>query len=133
MTGEEIKALRRALDLTARKLGETIGVDQATVLSWEREELFPTKRHVEAMRGLLEKKGEAASGGMRGGDAKEEAKEKSKEGLGEGIGEEIGEERIWRGLSDPQVWRLLRKVLAFEDLRGEVMRLAETYPDPTGE
>ena len=44
MTGDEIKALRRALDVTARKLGAAIGVGQATVLALEREELFPTKR-----------------------------------------------------------------------------------------
>ena len=123
MTGDEIKALRRALDLTARKLGEAIGVDQATVLAWEREELFPTRRHVEAMRGLLENTAEEKAGaksrGEPGGDGKE--KEKS------------GEDGVWREMADPEVWRLFRKVLAFEELRAEVMRLAERYPDPAGD
>jgi transcriptional regulator with XRE-family HTH domain len=61
MTGDEIKALRRALDLTARKLGEALGVDQATVLAWEREELFPTKQYVEAMRALVDEGGRERS------------------------------------------------------------------------
>jgi transcriptional regulator with XRE-family HTH domain len=117
MTGDEIKALRRTLDVTARKLGEALGVDQGTVLAWEREELFPTKRHVEAMRALLEK---------GAGEAEGEAEEKEGRGATGGGGTEA----VWRGLSDPAVWRLFRKVLAFEELRAEVVRLAERYPDP---
>jgi transcriptional regulator with XRE-family HTH domain len=112
MTGDEIKALRRALDLTARKLGAALGVDQATVLAWEREELFPTKRHVEAMRALLERGGEGANG-ARTDDEKE-----------------AGPTSPWRALADPGMWRLIRKIMAYPRLRGEVAELAAKYVDP---
>lgn len=120
MTGDEIKALRRALDLTARKLGEALGVDQATVLAWEREELFPTKRYVEAMCALA-KTGEE---GMREGGASEK--------------EETGEEgrrgpAPWSALADPGVWRLFRKLVAYPELRAEVEELARKYADPAGD
>ena len=124
MTGDEIKALRRTLDWTARKLGEALGIDQGTVLAWEREDLFPTKRHVAAMGALLERS-RAAGGGDEGSGAR---------GGGEtgGSGSEArgGDAAVWGGLADPAVWRLFRKVLASEELRAEVERLAERFPDP---
>ena len=52
MTPEAIKALRKDLDCTATELGAAIGTDQATVLAWERGDLFPTRRFVEAMAAL---------------------------------------------------------------------------------
>lgn len=127
MTGDEIKAVRRTLDWTARKLGEALGIDQATVLAWEREELFPTKRHVAAMQGLLERSS-AAGGGDEGSRATGGG-----ETRGSGSGERGaggGDAVVWGGLADPAVWRLFRKVLASEELRAEVERLAERYPDP---
>ena len=54
MTGKDILALRSARGLSARKLGEALGVDAKTVLAWEREEMFPTKRHTEALLALLQ-------------------------------------------------------------------------------
>lgn len=116
MTGDEIKALRRELDLTARKLGEAIGVDQATVMAWEREELFPTKRYVEAMQALRLKARE---------DGVIEAKEKR---AGRPEGERSG--MPWGALADPGVWRIFRKLAAYPELRGEVEALAEKYADP---
>src|SRR5262245_36073885 len=107
MTGSEIKALRRTLDVTARKLGEALGVDQATVLAWEREELFPTKRHVDAMRAL----------GKKADDAKPRATSDTR-------GAPLA------ALADPAVWRLFRKLLAHADLRAEVLKLADKYADP---
>ena len=110
MTGDEIRALRRALDVTARKLGETLGVDQATVLAWEREELFPTKRHVEAMRALSAARG-----------AKGDASAARSDG------------EAMKGLADPALWALVRKLLAFEELRADVEALAAKYPDPAAD
>lgn len=114
MTGDEIKALRRELDLTARKLGEALGVDQATVLAWEREELFPTKRHAEAMRGLAEKA------------AAEKAATEEKDAAPAGGRRPPS----WGALADPRVWRLLRKLLAYPELLTQVEELAEKYADP---
>ena len=111
MTGDEIRALRRALDLTARKLGQALGIDQATVLAWERGELFPTKRHVTAMRTLVVRHEEARAGA---------AKERDRTAL-------------LRALADPELWTIVRKVLVFEELRAEVERLAASYPDPAEE
>ena len=135
MTGDEIKALRRALDLTARKLGEALGVDQATVLAWEPEELFPTKRYVEAMRTLAKTGGEGmreggtgergtGEGGMREGGASEK----------EATGEEGPRGRApWSTLADPGVWRLFRKLAAYPELRADVEKLARKYADPAGD
>jgi transcriptional regulator with XRE-family HTH domain len=106
MTGDEIKALRSTLDCTARDLGTALGVDQATVLAWEREELFPTKRHVEAMRALLEK----GPGAVPASRAKAQSP--------------------FEALADPAVWRLFRKILAHAELRRGVEKLASSYDDP---
>src|SRR5262250_1684837 len=45
MSPEDIKALRQELGCTARELATALGIEQETVLSWERAELFPTKRY----------------------------------------------------------------------------------------
>ena len=34
-------------------------------------------------------------------------------------------------LSDPELWRLFRKLLSHPELRSAAMKLAEAYPDPT--
>ncbi len=111
MTGKEIRALRGTLGLSAGALGSKLGVEAATVLAWEREELFPTKRPLES---LLALQGEA-----RGKD----------EGKGEGVRRST-DEGVIQALADPAVWELLRKVLAYPELRQEVERIAAGYPDP---
>jgi len=52
MTGKEIRALRGTLGLSVGALGSKLGVEAATVLGWEREELFPTKRALESLMAL---------------------------------------------------------------------------------
>lgn len=59
MDPEAIKALRQELDCTATELGAAIGVEQATVLAWERGDLFPTRRYVEAMAALAKQGAQA--------------------------------------------------------------------------
>src|SRR4051812_44423512 len=59
MSPEEIKALRQELGCTPRELATALGLDQETVLAWERAELFPTKRLVKKM-GELRERGPAA-------------------------------------------------------------------------
>lgn len=102
MTGKEIEALRESLGLTARTLGAKLGVEAATVIAWEREETFPTRRHVRAMEALRDHP----------------------------AAPERRAETVMEALSDPEVWSLLRKLLAHPELRRDVKKLAEKYEDP---
>jgi transcriptional regulator with XRE-family HTH domain len=106
VTGDDVKALRKELGCTAKELAAALGTDQATVLAWEKADLFPTKDHVDRMTALLAKGAGAVP-------------KKAKPG-----GDPI------KALSDPQVWELLRKIAAHKRLRDEVAKLADKYPDP---
>jgi transcriptional regulator with XRE-family HTH domain len=106
VTPDDIKALRKELSCTAKELAATIGVDQATVLAWEKADSFPTKAYVARM-------GEIRAKGPAGIVRKAKA----------------GADPV-KALADPQVWELLRKIAAHKKLRDEVAKLAETYPDP---
>ncbi len=122
MTGQEIKALLDVLGLGTRQLGAKLGVDPKVIVAWEREEQFPTKKNVDAMRALLrEHEGEPGTGtGDEHGHAGE-----GRRGAGPGA-------RILDALADPAVWRLLRKILAHPRLRQEVEEAAAQYRDPVG-
>lgn len=122
MTGDEIKALRRTLDLTARKLGGALGVDQATVLAWEREELFPTKRHVDAMRRLLEDAAKGRANDPGDTERADAAIAVTKTSAGAGA--------VTKALADPAFWRLVRKLAAHPALREKVEKAAEPFEDP---
>jgi transcriptional regulator with XRE-family HTH domain len=106
LTGADLKALRRELGCTAKELAAVLGLDQATVLAWEREELFPTKAYVDRMNALREKGPGAVP-------------RKAKSGADPVV-----------ALADPLVWELLRKIAAHKKLRDDVARLADAYPDP---
>jgi transcriptional regulator with XRE-family HTH domain len=110
MAPEDIKALRDALGCTARELAGALGLEQETVLAWERGELFPTKRFVGLME-ELRRKGPASVPRI-----------KSKKKSAQGSPVEL--------LADPEVWRLLRKVLAHPELRAAALQLADSYADP---
>ncbi len=105
MTPDALKALRKDLGCTARELAAALDVDQATVLAWERGELFPTKRYVDAMAALAAKGGGAIPKRSKGGDP-------------------------MKGLADPLLWELFRKLLVHKKLRDETAKLAAGYPDP---
>jgi predicted transcriptional regulator len=109
VTPDEIKSLRKELACTARELAASIGTDQATVLAWERADLFPTKAHVARMHGLQAK----------------------------GPGAIVRKAKVStdpvKALADPQVWTLLRKIATHPKLRDEVAKLAEGYPDPASD
>jgi transcriptional regulator with XRE-family HTH domain len=109
MSPEAIKALRKELSCTAKELAATIGTDQATVLAWEKAELFPTKAHVVRMHDLQSK---GAGAIVRKAKA--------------------GTDPV-KALADPEVWTLLRKLAAHKKLRDEVAKLAEPYPDPAAD
>lgn len=106
MTPDELKALRKELGCTARDLATTIGVDQETVMAWEKGDLFPTKRSVELLEDLR-KKGPSA------------ILKKPRKGAS-----------VMDLLGDPALWGIVRKLLVHDDLRKEVARLADRFSDP---
>jgi transcriptional regulator with XRE-family HTH domain len=109
VTGDEVKALRKELGCTAKELAAALGTDQATVLAWEKADLFPTKGDVDRMTALLAKgAGSVPRKAKAGGDP-------------------------IKALSDPQVWELVRKIAAHQKLRDDVAKLAEKYPDPASD
>jgi len=109
VTPEEIKALRKELACTAKELAAALGVDQATVMAWETAERFPTKAFVEKMSELRAKGPGAVP--------------KKAKGAADPV----------KGLGDPQVWEVLRKILVHKKLRDEVVKLADKYSDPAGD
>jgi transcriptional regulator with XRE-family HTH domain len=106
MSPEDIKALRKELGCTARELASALGVEQETVLLWERGELFPTKRFVTRMD-ELRRVGPTAIPRRKKGAKTPQAM-----------------------LADPELWKLFRKLIAHPELRGAAMKLAEGYDDP---
>jgi len=109
VTPEEIKALRKELGCTAKELAAALQLDQATVLAWEKAELFPTKAYVDRMNELRAK-----------GPGAVPRKAKA------------GADPV-KALADPQVWELVRKIAAHKALRDQVAKLAEKYADPAGD
>ncbi len=109
MMPDDIKALRRELGCTAKDLAAAMGLDQATVLAWERGELFPTKKFVEQME-ELRKKGPSAI-----------PKPPKKRGA---------PPSPMKVLADPTFFRLVRKLIAHPELYAAADKLAEAYPDP---
>jgi transcriptional regulator with XRE-family HTH domain len=108
MAPEDIKALRKELGCTARELGTALGIDQDTVLAWERGDLFPTKRFVGQME-ELRTKGPAAIPKKRRKGAPAPP---------------------FQVLADPELWRLVRKLVAHAELRAAALDLAAGYADP---
>jgi transcriptional regulator with XRE-family HTH domain len=108
MTPDEIRALRKDLACSAKELAAALGVEQATVLGWERAELFPTKAYVDRMNELRARGPSSIPKKAKGGDP-------------------------MKALADPQVWELLRKIAAHKKLRDEVAKLADKYADPAGD
>jgi len=106
MTPDELKGLRSELGCTARDLASALGVEQQTVLAWERGELFPTKKFVDELARIREAGPSAVPKRSRKGATPMEA------------------------LADPAVWSTIRKLLAHDAFRKEVLRLAERYDDP---
>lgn len=107
MSPEEITALRKELQCTARELAAALGEDQQTVLAWERGELFPTKRFVTQME-ELRKKGPSAI-------------VRNKKGA---------QKSPMQRLADPELWKLIRKIIAHADLYAAVSKLCADYEDP---
>ena len=105
MTPDDIKALRKDLSCTAKELAQALGIEQATVLAWERGDLFPTKAFVDKMNDLRTRGPGAIPRKAKGADP-------------------------MKVLADPALWELVRKLVAHKKLRDEVTKLAGAYPDP---
>ena len=116
MSPDDIKEVRKKLACTAKELAGALGVEQSTVLAWEKATLFPTKIYVDRMTQLLAK----------GPSAIPRKAIKPKEQVRDGSDP-------LRALADPQVWELVRKIAANKKFRDEVAKLAEGYPDPATE
>ncbi len=109
MKPEEIIALRKALRCTPHELGEALGLDAKTVMAWEQEQLFPTKRYVERMKALLEA-GPGSVPRRRRGTKKARSP--------------------FEVLAEPRLWSVVRKLVAHPELLDQVEQLAERYDEP---
>jgi transcriptional regulator with XRE-family HTH domain len=105
VTPDELKALRKELACTAKELASALELDQATVLAWEKGELFPTKPFIDRMNALRAKGPGAIPRKAKGADP-------------------------MKVLADPAFFALVRKLLANKKLRDEVTKLAASLPDP---
>ncbi len=105
VTPDELKALRKELSCTAKELAAALGIEQATVLAWEKGDLFPTKQFIDAMAALRAKGPSAIPKKSKGADP-------------------------MKTLADPGFWEIVRKLAAHKKLRDEVAKLAAAYTDP---
>lgn len=109
VTPEEIKALRKQLRCTPHELGEALGLDRKTVLAWEQDKLFPTRRYIRLMAALAEQGPGAVPRKRRGTK---------------------GNKTPLQLLGDPEIWSLIRKLLAHPELREQISKLAAHYDEP---
>ena len=103
MSPDEIRSLRKDLNLTQRQLAEALKLDVDVVRAWEKEEAVATKGHCEAMEKL------------RANPPPRVPKNNA---------------TPMQVLGDPKFFALLRKLLAHAKLRAEAEKLAAEYPDP---
>ncbi len=110
VTPEQIKELRGVLRCTARELASTLSVPLAEIQAWESGEKFPTKQW--AVR-LLSLRDEGPAGIVR---KSPKAKRAPKSPMSQ--------------LDNPELWLLLRKLLAHPDLFAKATELSAAFEDP---
>lgn len=111
MLPDEIKKLRAGLRCTARELATTLGVPAAEVQAWESGDRFPTKQWVSRMEQLA----------AQGPDAILKAAKKQ--------GSKPPTSAIEQ-LDNPDLWKIVRKLLVHPTLFADVSKLAASYDDP---
>jgi DNA-binding transcriptional regulator YiaG len=111
VTPEEIKKLRATLRCTAKELAATLNIPLSEVQAWEAAERFPTKQWVSRME-QLDKQGPVAV--VR---SAKKASQRRTSGMAK--------------LEDPELWAILRKLISYPELFGEVSKLAAPYADPS--
>lgn len=109
VTPEEIRAIRKQLRCTMQELASALGVEPRTVMAWEDAEQFPTRQFIEKMQDLAAR-GPGAI--VRSGRRRTETT------------------TPMQALTDPETWRLVRKLLAHPELRRRAQELAASYDDP---
>jgi transcriptional regulator with XRE-family HTH domain len=102
---DELKQARKTLACSVKELAAALDVEPATVMAWERGDQFPTKRYVDRIARLLAEGGASMVRKAKGDDP-------------------------FEALRDPEVWMIIRKVLAHPKLRGEVAKLCGRYDEP---
>ena len=105
MSPDEVKQARVTLRCTARELAAALELPSATISAWERGDAFPTKQYVEKIQAFVAEGPSAIPRKAKGEDPLD-------------------------ALRDPEVWELLRKLLAHPKLRAEVAKIAAKYDDP---
>lgn len=113
MTPDDIKALRKATALTQRDLADALAVDVSLVRDWEKGDKFPTKAHCDAMEAVRAKPPVSSAKKGKGAEKKPRTP--------------------MQLLADPELFALVRKLLAHAPLREAVYELAGKYQDPLDE
>ncbi len=93
-----------------QELAAALGVEPRTVVAWEDAEMFPTKQYIERMRALAEAGPSAIA--KKGRRRAEPA-------------------TPMQALADPELWRLVRKLIGHPELRKKAEELAAAYDDPS--
>ena len=104
MNADDVKSLRKTLKCSGKELAAALAVEPSVVAAWELGEQFPTRQYVERMQAFLAEGPSAIPHKAKGHDPLE-------------------------ALADPEVWSLIRKILAHPKLRAEVAKAADKYDD----
>ena len=116
---EEIKQLRKDLNLSARELATSIKAETEDVWAWETGERFPTKRFVTRMLALRK----------TGTPKRPPANAPEPKAAKPAAARASGPANLSR-LADPELWTLVRKLVQHPALFESVVALAKDYPDP---
>lgn len=117
MLPEDVTRLRETLGWSMSALARALEVPANEIVAWESGERFPTRKAVRRMQELLAEHG-----------AREASTDESLSTLPSAP--PLSEDPPWTALADPELWRLLRQLAAYSELRAAVRELAAAYPDP---
>jgi len=134
---DEIKQLRKDLNLSARELATSIKAETEDVWAWETGERFPTKRFVTRMLALRKAGGSKSATDSRNQPAAAAAKPTAA-GAAKPAAAAAAKPASARApdpvglvrLADPELWTLVRKLLQHPALFDKVAALAKDYTDP---
>jgi hypothetical protein len=107
---EQIRQLRSDLRCTARELAATLDIPLAEVQAWEAAERFPTKQWIDRLEKLRK----------NGPDAIVRKSPKASR----------PRPTPMEQLDNPELWLLLRKLIAHPQFYSQVAKLAAAYEDP---
>ena len=120
MSPEEIKQLRKDLNLSARELATSIKAETEDVWAWETGERFPTKRFVTRMLALKK----------TGAPKRTPADAREPKAVAKPVVAPASAPVSLARLADPELWTLVRKLVQHPALFESVVALAKDYPDP---